>query len=321
MTALFHTCHHRIMWRALTPLLVFAVLLVTAVGFSATDTVYYSDRFVFRSKDVNAPVLALLNFERGRDRGRYYGEFSGAIYDQNRWRHFEGNDKYPYRAGDLQTIQPSYYARATGSAESGFRLRYDGGDVTLNIASGPTRLLSVPNPGRMLTSTLGSAEALLVIRGKEVWGDLLHEPLRWKGFNGSQQYAHLFREYHRFYLVTESGQEINFHHNNADRQMFLSRYHLTETFQTNGGFIQAGAIHPFTPQITPIHTLRPGLAFYTVPDRWRVEAPQFGTLHLWARDMAVRNWLFGGYYLMTIEGVIRNGAREERVWGLAEYIP
>jgi hypothetical protein len=299
----------------------FIVLLITGVAFGAPDTVYYSDRFVFLGSDVNAPGLVLLNFSRGRDRGRYYGEFYGAFYDQNRWRHFEGNDKYPYRAGDLTTIQPSYYARAEGSVETGFRLRYDGGDVTLNIASGPTRPLSVPNSGRTLTSTLGVSEALLVIRGKEVWGSLLHEPLRWTGFNGLKRYAGLFKEYHRFYLTTESGREMIFHQNKADRKAFLNRHHLTETFQARGGVIQADGVYPFIPLIHPSGALRPGLAFYTVPDRWQADAGSFGTLHLWSRDMAVRNWLFGGYYLMTVEGVLRNGSREERVWGLLEYIP
>ncbi len=300
---------------------VVVILWVTARVFGAEDTVYYSDRFVFLGKDVNQPVLALLKFDRGRDRGRYYGEFYGALYDQGRWRYFEGNDKYPYRPGDLQTIQPSYYARAKGSVESGFRLRYDGGDATLNIASGPIQFLHVPNPGRTLTSTLGVAEALLAIRNQETWGDLFHEPLRWTGFNGLQRYAGLFKEYHRFYLITESGREMSFYHNNADRQAFLNRHHLTETFPTRGGVIQSGAIYPFAPQVLPMRNVRPGLAVYTVPDRWRVDAPPFGTLHLWARDMGVRNWFFGGYYLMAIEGVFRYEGRDERVWGMAEYVP
>lgn len=301
------------------------LLLFTSLSFGESETSYYSDRFIFRSKEVDHLTLVILNFNRGKEEAKYYGEFFGAVFVQHDWFFLEGNDKYFYRPGDLQIIQPSYFARAEGSAISGFKLRYDGGDFTLTISSGPTQPLYSPEAGRTLQKKLSVAEAVLTLKGKESWGELVHESTVWNGFNGLKRYKGLFKEYHSFYLTTEKGREVYLHRNLANRQEFLSRYNLAETYVQEAGLIQSGprSIYSFKPPIplSLLSSIHPPFAIYPLPQRWKVDAPSVGTFYIWSRANASKNWVWGGYYLMAIEGVLRTGEAEERVWGLGEYIP
>ena len=294
-------------------------------SFGEPESVYYADRFIFRGKDVNDLTLVLLNFSRGREGEKYYGEFFGAVFAHNDWSFLEGNDKYFYKPGDLRAIQPSYFAKAEGSAVSGFKLRYDGGDFTLTISSGPTGPLYTPDAGRTLQRQISVAEAVLTLHGKEHWGELVHETTVWNGFNGLKRYKGLFKEYHSFYLTTEKGREVYFHRNRSDRQEFLSRYDLPETYLPEGGLIRSGprSTYLFKPPIPflLLNSIHPPFAIYPLPQRWKVDAPSVGTLYLWSRANASKNWVWGGYYLMAIEGLLKNGNDTERVWGLAEYIP
>jgi len=301
------------------------VLLLPPLSFGEAETVYYSDRFVFRSKDVDDLTLVILNFSRGREGEKYYGEFFGAVFTQMGWWFLEGNDKYFYKPGNLEIIQPSYFAKAEGSAISGFKLRYDGGDYTLTLSSGPTEPLYTPDAGKTLQKKLGVAEAVLTLRGKEHWGELVHETVVWQGFNGLKRYKGLYKEYHSFYLITEKGREIYLHRNRSNPQEFLAKYGLPETFLPEGGLIRSGprATYHFKPPIpfSLLDDIHPPFAFYTLPQRWKIDAPSVGTFFIWSRGNASKNWIWGGYYLMSIEGVLKTGTTEERVWGLAEYIP
>lgn len=289
-----------------------------------SDPVFYRDRFLFRSKNVDELVLIVLTFERGREGTKSYGEFFGAVFYKNSWSFLEGNDKYLYRSADLQTIQPSYFARADGSEISGFKLKYDAGDFTLTISSGPIQPLYTSNEGPALKKKVGAAEGVATLRGKEYWGELIHEPLVWNGYNGLKQYSGLYKEAQTFYLTTESGKEIYLHQNKFDRQAFIDQYHLSETPKAEGGSVVSDhrTIYTFTPPVplTPLKRFTPPFALYTVPERWRVDAPSLGTFYLWSRGSASKNWMFGGRYLLAIEGILK-GAHEERVWGMAEYIP
>jgi len=39
-------------------------------------------------------------------------------------------------------------------------------------------------------------------------------------------------------------------------------------------------------------------------------------------EKASINWVVGGYVVMAVEGVIKNGkGGEERIWGFSEYFP
>ncbi len=306
-------------------LLIFIFILSgTFTAFAEPDPIYYSDRFVFRSKNVDDFILVLLTFDRGREGAKSYGEFFGAVFYKNNWAFLEGNDKYFYRPGDLQTIQPSYFARAEGSEISGFKLKYDGGDFTVTLSSGPVQPLYISNDGPDLKKRVGTAEAVAMIKGKEYWGELTHEPLIWKGYNGLNRYSGLFKEYQAFYLTTEEGNQIYFHQNKFDRQAFLNQYRLSEVPHAEGGSIVSKnqTLYHFTPPIplTPLKKVTPPFAFYAVPERWKVETPSLGTFYLWSRGTASKNWMFGGYYLMAVEGILK-GPKEERVWGMAEYIP
>lgn len=315
---------HRLFSTLLAIIFVLELLLALPGGSAEPDTLYRSDRFIFRSKNVDDLALVLLSFDRGTDGVKSYGEFFGAVFYRNNWSFLEGNDKYPYRGTDLESIQPSYFAKAEGSPVSGFRLHYDGGDFTLSVSSGPVQPLHISNDGSDLKKSLGVAEAVLTLRGREIWGELLHEPLVWKGFNGLKRYTGLFKEYSVFYLVTEKGKEIHFHQNKFDRQAFLNRYDFSETYQAEGGSILFNntTLYTFKPPIpvTLLKKVTPPFAFYSIPDRWRVDAPALGTFYLWSRGRVSKNWVFGGYYLVAVEGILK-GAEEERVWGLAEYIP
>lgn len=289
-----------------------------------SDPLFYSDRFVFRSKNVDELTLIILTFERGKDGPRYYGEFFGAVYHRNSWSFLEGNDKYFYRPADLQTIQPSYFAKAEGTPVSGFRLHYDGGDVTLSIASGPIQPLYVSNNGPELKKKVGWAEAVATLRGKEIWGELMHEPMIWNGYNGLKQYSGLHKESQTFYLTTEKGKEIYFHQNKFDLKAFIDQHHFSETPRAEGGAVASNSqtIFTFTPPI-PLAFLKritPPFAFYSIPERWQVDLPPLGTFFLWSRGRASKNWMFGGHYWIAIEGILK-GPDNERIWGLAEYIP
>lgn len=305
--------------------LISITLLLPVLSSGEPETLYYSDRFVFRSKEVDDLTLVILNFNRGKEGEKYYGEFFGAVFSQTGWWFLEGNDKYFYKPGDLQIIQPSYFAKAEGSSVSGFKLRYDGGDFTLNLSSGPTRPLYTPDAGRTLQKQLDVAEAVLNIRGKEHWGEIVHETVIWQGFNGLKRYKGLFKEYHSFYLITEKGREIYFHRNKSNPQEFLSKYGLAETYLPEGGLIRSGpeTTYLFKPPIpfSLLDSIHPPFALYTLPQRWKIDAPSVGTFYIWSRGNASKNWIWGGYYLMSIEGVLKTGTAEERIWGLAEYIP
>lgn len=299
--------------------------LSTAPSFGEQGTVYYSDRFIFRSKEVDDLTLVVLNFARGKEEVKYYGEFFGAIYARRNWWYLEGNDKYFYKPGDLRIIQPSYFAKAEGSAVSGFKLRYDGGDFTMTISSGPTQPLFSPDAGQTLRRDIGTAEAVLTLKGKEYWGELVHESTVWSGFSGLKRYKGLFKEYHSFYLTTEKGREIYLHRNRSDRQEFRSRYELPETYTPEAGLIRSGpqSVYSFKPPIplSLLSSIHPPFALYPLPQRWKIEAPSVGTFYIWSRANASKNWVWGGYYLMAIEGILKTGQTEERVWGLGEYIP
>ena len=305
--------------------LIFILIFPTAFNALAeSDPLYYSDRFIFRSKNVDDFILILLSFDRGKEGTKYWGEFFGAVFYKNNWSFLEGNDKYFYRPADLQTIQPSYFAKAEGTPISGFKLHYDGGDFTLNLSTGPIEPLYVSNDGPDLKKKVGTAEAVAIVRGKEYWGEIIHEPLIWNGYNGLKKYSGLHKEYQAFYLTTEKGNQIYFHQNKFDRQAFLDRYHLSDTYKPEGGSIALNkqTVYTFKPPIpiTAVKTVTPPFAFYSVPERWRVDAPSFGTFFLWSRGKTSKNWMFGGYYLMAVEGILK-GPEEERIWGLAEYIP
>lgn len=305
-------------------LIVIFILPGTFIASAGSDPVFYSDRFAFRGKDVDDFILVLLTFDRGKEAAKSYGEFFGAVYYKNNWSFLEGNDKYFYRPGDLQTIQPSYFARAEGSEVSGFKLKYDGGDFTVTLSSGPVRPLYISNDGPDLKKKVGTAEAVATIKGKEYWGELIHEPLIWKGYNGLKRYSGLYKEAHAFYLTTEKGSQVYFHQNKFDRQAFLNQYPLSDVFKPEGGTIVSNdqTVYTFNSPIavTPLKKVTPPFAFYTIPERWRVEAPSVGTFFLWSRGRGSKNWMFGGYHLMAVEGILK-GATEERVWGFSEYIP
>lgn len=300
-------------------------ILPLRASFAEPDTIYYSDRFIFRSKEVDELTLVILNFNRGQEDGKYYGEFFGAVFTRHDWSFLEGNDKYFYKPGDLQIIQPSYFAKAEGSAVSGFKLRYDGGDFTLLVSSGPTQPLYSPETSRTLQKNIHIAEAVLTLKGREYWGELVHESTVWNGFSGLKRYKGLFKEYHSFYLTTEKGREIYLHRNRSNRQEFLSRYDLPETYVAESGLVRSGprSIYSFKPPIpfSLLSSIHPPFAIYPLPQRWKVDAPSVGTFYIWSRANASKNWVWGGYYLMAIEGVLKNGETEERVWGLGEYIP
>ncbi|HIE65739.1 MAG: hypothetical protein ABGX83_01335 [Nitrospira sp.] len=284
---------------------------------------YHSDRFIFRGSDVDNFLLIILTFGRGSKEISLWGEFFGAVFYKNEWSFLEGNDKYFYRGKDLEKIQPSYFAKAEGSPVSGFRLQYDGGDFTINISSGPTTPLYVSDKGANLKRSIGFSEAVVTLKGIEYWGELLHEPLIWKGFDGLKRYKGLYKEYQGFYLTTVKGRQIYFHQNKADRGQFLKEYNFSETLQNEGGVILSGneVTHEFTSPI-PLTTLKdvtPPFALYSVPQRWRIEVPSFGTFFVWSRLEIGKRWIFGGYHLMAVEGIIKSGSEEERIWGFAEY--
>ncbi|MFQ5597757.1 MAG: hypothetical protein ACE5GK_06865 [Nitrospiria bacterium] len=289
-------------------------------------TIFYSDRFIFRGEDIDDLHMVLMAFERGGDSEKKYGEFFGAVFEKSQWSFFEGNDKYRFVETDLTVIQPSYYAAADGTASSGFILKYDAGDYTLKISSGPVRRIYTPNNGVTLKKTIGIAEAVLSIHGKKYWGDLIYESLLWNGFDGLMRYKHLYKEYQGFYLKSEAGKLIYFHQNKADQNAFKNTHHLPETLQSEGGVIlqKDHIVHTFKSPI-PITALKkktPPLAFYKVPQRWQVDtSPEAGRLFLWSRGEASKNWVTGGYYVMAIEGIVKAGTQEERVWGFAEYYP
>jgi len=293
------------------------------------QTSLHSDRFIFRSGDIDDLVMIFFTFERGKDAQRYYGEFMGAIFERSHWAFFEGNDKYAYKPKDLKIIQPSYYAGVQGTNDSGFILQYDGGDYTLKISSGPVYDLYRPLNGELLKKDIGISEAVVTLHGKEYWGDLIHESIVWKGFNGLTRYKHLYKEYQNFYLKSENGMQIFFHKNKADQVAFEKESHLLETLKSEEGaiFYDNKIIHSFEAPISivPIKEKTPPFSFYSVPHRWRVEAsPELGSLFIWSRGEASINWIVGGYYIMAIEGIIKDSEKsetEERIWGFAEYFP
>lgn len=294
-----------------------------------TEVPYYSDRFVFLGNRLDNLVVVIFNFNRGWTGEKPYGEFSGALFYQGKWSYLEGSDLYPYpkdHAGrDLTRIEPSYYAKAIGSAASGFKLRYDGGDHTLGIASGPVSPRYLPHNSPTLKSSVGTSEALLTLHGREYWGRMIHEPLVWSGFNGLKRYRGLFKEYHRFYLLTEAGEEVYFYRNRSDRADFIRQSALRDTFHPEGGVvISSDGVKPLQPplQLQTVESSRPFFSFFPLPTRWKMAVGPTGVLHLWSRGHAARGWFFGGYHLMAIEGILETaGAADVRVWGMAEYVP
>lgn len=288
------------------------------------ESVLHSDRFMFRGKDVDDLFLIFLNFERGIDTDRIFGEFLGAVFEKNQMAFLEGSTKYPYQSSDFVNIFPSYHAKVTGTAASGFILGYDGGDYTLKISSGPVVPLYQADTSETLKRTIGIAEAVVTVHGKEYWGDLIHESLVWKGFTALSSYDHLYKNYQAFYLKTEKGRQIYLHQNKADPKAFLKKYPLSEALQSEGGVIldDQEIIHSFEAPI-PLTWLKEktaSLGLYSIPQQWRIDINEtLGSLFVWPRGEVSKNWFYGGYYLMAIEGQLKGGDEEERVWGFAEY--
>lgn len=296
---------------------------------SPDETIFYQDRFIFKNKSVDDLFIVVFAFERGRQKEGYYGEFFGAVFEQMQWSFFEGNGNYSYASSNLETIFPSYYAKVEGSAVSGFVVEYDGGDYTVKLSSGPVHSVYTVFESETLNKHTGIAEAVVTVDGKEYWGDLVHETLSWKGFEGLTRHKGLYKNYEAFYLKTEDGRQIFFHKNRADRQGFLKKYHLLDTLKAEGGVVLEGlkTLYTFEPPIVLSSTSRvtPPFALYTVPERWEVPInADFGSLFLWTRARASINWVLGGYFIMAIEGVIKKEGMEgegERVRGFAEYFP
>jgi hypothetical protein len=115
------------------------------------------------------------------------------------------------------------------------------------------------------------------------------------------------------------------HRNKADGGAFLKHHRLPETLLPEGGLIRSGpgSTLTFKPPISvdTLNAIHPFFATYTLPQRWKIEAPSVGTFYVWSRENASKNWIWGGYYLMAIEGILKSETGEERVWGIAEYIP
>lgn len=297
-----------------------------AADASPDETAFYSDRFIFRSKSVDDLVIVVFSFERGKQAEGYYGEFFGAVFERNHWAFLEGNDKYAYASTDLKTIFPSYYAKIVGTDLSGFVASYDGGDYTLKLSSGPIAAAYPFHDSETLKKNLGITEAVVTVNGKEHWGDLVHESLFWKGFEGLKRYKGLYKNYQAFFLKTEEGRQIYFYKNQANRKAFLKKHHLAETLQSEGGVVLVGGktTEIFQPPIllSPINKTSLPFAFYKVPERWDIDlSPGIGSLQLWTRARHSINWIFGGYVIMAIEGVVKKGDGEERVWGFAEFFP
>ncbi|MEC4678168.1 MAG: hypothetical protein VST69_05380, partial [Nitrospirota bacterium] len=277
---------------------------------SLDETIFYQDRFIFRTKNVDDLFILVFAFERGRQKEGYYGEFFGAVFEQAQWSFLEGNDKYSYASSNLETIFPSYYAKVEGSAVSGFVVTYDGGDYTLRLSSGPLQSVYSVHKGETLNKKIGITEAVVTLKGKEYWGDLVHETLSWKGFEGLDRHKGLYQDYEAFYLKTESGQQIFFHKNRADRHAFLKKYSLTDTLKSEGGVVLEGLKTVYVLK-TPIalsatNRVTPPFAFYSVPERWEVPInSDCGSLFRWTRGKTSINWVFGGYLMMAIEGVIK----------------
>ncbi len=288
------------------------------------ETALHSDRFIFRGQDVDELFMVLMTFERGIDHGRIFGEFLGLIFEKNQLAFLEGSAKYPYQSQDFKNIFPSYHTKIEGSSESGFKLSYDGGDATFNISSGPVLPLYQPDNSETIQKIIGVAEAVATIHGKEYWGDLVHESLVWKGFNALTRHEGIYKDYQAFYLKSEKGKQIYLHQNKADQEAFLKKYPLPETLQAEGGVILENqeTIHTFKAPIpiTWLKEKRSPLGFYTVPEQFRIDTSEsLGSLFVWPRDAASKNWFYGGYYIMAIEGLLKGGEEEERVWGFAEY--
>ncbi len=287
---------------------------------------FYSDRFIFRGKDIDDLIMVVFVFERGREESRYFGQFFGAVFEKNHWSLLEGNDRYPYRPEALALIQPSYYANAKGTRTSGFVLGYDGGDFTIKMSSGAVEAFYTPSDGETIKNDIGISEAVVTLHGKDYWGDLIHESLIWNKFNSLTRHRHLYKSYQGFYLKSDSGMQIHFHQNKADREAFFKETQLTETLQSEGGAILLNKkiIYTFDPpiMISELDKKTPPFSVYKVPSRWHVETTSdIGELLLWTRGETAMNWLVGGYHLMAIEGLAKNGEKEERVWGFAEYFP
>lgn len=315
----------------------FALLLVVLCPYSVPNvsaetapplekgdvTSYHSDRFIFRGSDLDNFLLIIFTFGSGSKESRLWGEFFGAVFYNNEWSFLEGNDKYFYEGKALEKIQPSYYAKVEGSPVSGYRLSYDGGDFTINISSGPISPLYVSDKGVNLKRSVGFSEAVVTLKGVEYWGELLHEPLVWKGFDGLKRYKGLYDEYQGFYLTTVKGRQIYFHQNKADRRKFLKKYQFSETLRNEGGVILSGdkVTHEFKSpiSITRLKEVTPSFSLYSVPQRWEMKVPALGTFFIWSRLKISKHWIFGGYHLMAVEGVVKDGPEEERIWGFAEY--
>ncbi len=303
------------------------LLFVSSFSHAESNSAYYSDRFVFRGKDVQNLVVAVLNFDRGYDGSSYHGEFFGSVFHNHQWSFLEGNGMYRHPSKDLSIIQPSYFARATGTPQTGFKVRYDGGDLTFTLGSALERVIYMPDHGHKIRRSIAVAEAVLTLGGRVHHGEMIHEPLIWKGFDRTRRHKGLFREYQGFYLLTEQGREIYLYQNKADIAQVMKNHHFSEMLSPEGGVSvlprQRPLLlpRPFSVQVT--ERTRPAFAFYTIPQRWEITTSD-GVLYLWSRKKIAKNWFYGGYYLMVVEGVLKRKeqpATNERVWGVAEYVP
>ncbi len=303
------------------------------------DSAYRADSFTFIGNNINDLVICILNFNRGSDREAGRGEFFGSLYLNGRWRFLEGNDTYPLRGSDLLSIESFYFVKVNGSREQGYLFKYDAGDYTFTLKTDPIPISYRPGDSENLKNDYGHASAALRLANREIPGSVILERLHWSGFNRMRQnYRGLFKSFHGFMLMSERGEKIYLRQNFADPEEFKNRHRLADTIENKGGFLwgraEGGPL--VLKSVEEIEAYRPFLTFYRVPRRWKVSADGLGHLTLWSRNTILKNWFFGGYALMAIEGLwqpepdrtsdpasdSRGGKPSpQRVWGILEFIP
>lgn len=277
---------------------------------------YYSDYFSFVGQDENGKVAFAIDNNRGQDQDTWQADHFLVLHDEKLgWQEVLGNGLYANDKKELTTIPDSDFFNFHGTAKTGMKIKSEVNHLELEIEPVITRR---ENKKGLSQFTLGSANAILRWKGREIKGRVIHEFLYLPGFNRlSQKYFGIFKDFHGIYAMTENNGDFYYHDQKSEVLSplvgesigFLFDKNTTLSFDSISSNVKS---RDFT------------LGFYRWPTGWqgkliKDEADMSFDLGLTKRN-DIANWLIGGFAMGIINGELLIDGKKVKVYGLGELI-
>ncbi len=277
---------------------------------------YYSDYFSFIGQDAEGKVAFALDTNRGQDQDTWQAEHFVVMHDeQTGWQNLEGNGAYPNTNKALSDIPNSDFFSFEGDVVSGIAIHSDANTLTLRTQPMETVIHNKKGLSRYL---LGSAEATLTWRGRDIKGRVIYEYLFLPAFNRlSRTYSGVFSDFQGFYASLDGQGDLYMHHQKSD--------FLADLVGFKDGFV---VINGEARQLDSIElaidhrSLTWG--FYRWPMAWRGSLKAGGANYNVSLQLSeknnIANWVIGGFAMGIVKGQLESSDQRWTVYGLGELI-